>query len=292
MCEKLNIIPVGAVSGGEAYLYATTTEAALIDSGYAFCGEELADNIEKSLDGRALRWIILTHSHYDHIGGAHAVKARYPGALIVAGGKTADVLQKTGAITTIRRLNASAAARNGVEISSETDFKVFKVDRTVNDGDVMDICGERFTVYETPGHTRCSISLFCQEKELLFASETLGIPMGRGLNKPGYLVGYQMTIDSIERMRALKPCHILVPHNGLLNEESSATYLGEALYWAREIKNRVVSGYRDGKTEEELVTEFKQLYFYASISRLQVEEAFLLNARIMVSMLLKECLTT
>lgn len=288
-CRDYEVHEVGAVSGGEAYLLATAGKTALIDTGYAFCAAALVKNIEQALKGRKLDYILLTHSHYDHASGTPACRRAFPGVQVLAGEKAAAVFARPSAIARMRELNDKAAARLGIQPDSAL-LDELTVDRTVSEGDAIDMGAFRLRVYETQGHTRCSLSFFSAENGLLIASETLGLPMGEGLVKPGYLIGYQMTLDAIRRLRALGPKTLLLPHNGLYPEAQTDAFQEAALYWAQKIRDRVVEGYLSGKSQAELVEAFRQRYFLAGIDRVQVEEAFLLNAGIMVRMLIRECL--
>ena len=47
-----------------------------------------SEKLQKRIDdfgAEKLQYILLTHGHYDHIGNAAALKARYPHAVIVIG---------------------------------------------------------------------------------------------------------------------------------------------------------------------------------------------------------------
>lgn len=282
------VVQVAPVAGGEAFLLLSGAEAALIDTGYGFCCEQLTENIRKNLSESRLKYVILTHSHYDHISATAAVKTAFPEAVVVASERTAEILKRPNALKKMIELNQKAAERNGCSATGCESVAEIRVDKTVGEGDKLTVGTLEFTVYMTPGHTKCSMVLFCEREGLLISSETLGIPMGGELVKPGYVVGYKMTIASIQKIQRLPVRRILFPHDGLADETFSRGFLERALFWNEEIRRRVIVGYRNGKTEEELVDEFKQLYFYADLSRLQIEEAFLLNARHMVSMLIKE----
>ena len=60
---------VGPVNGGEGFLFVSENTTFLLDDGFSFCGNALVDNIKKVLGDRGLDYILLTHSHYDHVGG-------------------------------------------------------------------------------------------------------------------------------------------------------------------------------------------------------------------------------
>ena len=81
----IQITDVRAVPGDSAFLLDDGKTSILYDSGFAFTGNAVADNIAKVLKKRTLDYIFLTHSHYDHaLGSVYAAK-RYPQVKIVAG---------------------------------------------------------------------------------------------------------------------------------------------------------------------------------------------------------------
>ena len=95
---------------------------------------------------------------------------------------------------------------------------------------------------------------------------------------------------SHRKIQALRPRTLLIPHNGLYMEETPDEFFQQSLFWAERIKNMVVDYYRRGASKETIIQVFKSIYYYQKIGRQQIEEAFLLNASIMVRMLLRECL--
>ena len=81
---KLKITDVRAHPGDSAFLIDDGTTAILYDTGFAFTGYAVADNIGKVLGKRKLDYIFLTHSHYDHAAGSPYICARYPDVKVVA----------------------------------------------------------------------------------------------------------------------------------------------------------------------------------------------------------------
>jgi glyoxylase-like metal-dependent hydrolase (beta-lactamase superfamily II) len=75
-----------------AYLIRFGDRAALIDAGCGRAHARLAANIDECLGGQArLSHLLLTHCHYDHCGGAEAVRQTF-GCQIVAHTLDADLL--------------------------------------------------------------------------------------------------------------------------------------------------------------------------------------------------------
>ena len=115
-----------------------------------------------------LQWkpthIILTHSHFDHVGALSSLHERYPSAIIAAGSAEDFDPQSIEEVT--RRAmgyycSALPLAKNG--------FKVPAPDVLLKDNDRIG----PFRVLHTPGHTGGSICLYSQEDKVLFSGDTL-----------------------------------------------------------------------------------------------------------------------
>ena len=151
------IIPVGPVSGSDAFLLTTSTHAALFDTGFAFAAKAMLSSVASHLGGRPLQYILLTHSHYDHVSGSVAVKRRWPEAQVVASAYAAKILAKESARDVIRTRNEHAAREPGVD-DYEDLLAELAVDRTVVE-DVVDM-GDCSCASLSTWHTRCSIGFY------------------------------------------------------------------------------------------------------------------------------------
>ena len=280
------ITNVGPVPGSEAFLLESDDGVLLYDSGYGFCGPALVGNIRRALGSRGLDCILITHSHYDHIlGSAHCVR-EWPDAEVVASRHTFEVIARESARRTMRGMDASAAELHGfTEYEDLTDS--LRVDRIVTEGDRVEAGGLGFVVHEYPGHTLCSIGFHCPDERLLLSCETLGLYVGEGAMSPTYLVGYGMTLNSIDRAMGLDVDVMLLPHAGVATGrcrdllESSRR---AAVSWAEEI----MEADRRGEGIEGILGMMKRNHYTGYVRGIQPEAAFDLNARYMIPMIIRE----
>ena len=87
---------VTAGRGGEAILILGEERTALLDCGMAYCGSRMVENLKKELAGRKLDYVLLSHSHYDHIGALPYVKKAYPEAVTLGAEHARDVFLRPG----------------------------------------------------------------------------------------------------------------------------------------------------------------------------------------------------
>lgn len=123
-----------------SYLITTRAGHILLDTGVEANAGVIAGGIRRlGFELKAVRMILTTQAHFDHVG-AHARLARLTGAQVIAAAEDRVVLEGGG--------------RGDYHFGPRYHFPRVKVDREVRDGDVISLGGKTLTARITPGHTK------------------------------------------------------------------------------------------------------------------------------------------
>ena len=94
-----------------------------------------------------------------------------------------------------------------------------------------------------------------------------------------FLVGWQMSLDYIERAIALEPEYVLVPHYGIMAGEEGRGFLRSARYFTQYAADLIVHAHDEGLSND----------FYTDyVKSIQPEMAFDLNASYTVPLVIRE----
>ena len=282
-----NIVNVTGGQGGNAFLVLGAEKTAVIDCGMAYCASKLIDNIKQVLKERPLSYILISHSHYDHIGAISYIRARWPEVKVLGADYAKQILTRQSALTTIRSLGIQAAKFYGAAGINDYDDKWLKVDHSICDGDIIELGGLSIKVIKTTGHTKCSLS-FLVNNEILFASESTGYMSKLGKIYPAFITSSAEAIDSIALCPKINPNFIISPHYGLLNQADTRTYWENCSLSVKATKDFILNLASRGYDEEQILIEYES-DFRDEQSRLeQPNTAFILNTQFMIKTVLKE----
>lgn len=152
-----------------AYLVEGADGACLIDSGVAAAAPALLAAVTARLGSpERLRWLVLTHSHPDHLGGAKAI-CEATGCRVLAHEAERAWIEDT----------ALQARERPVPGFAQLVAGPVHVDQALADGDALDLGGGiRLDVLHTPGHSVGSIVLHLPAEGVLFSADTILPPGG------------------------------------------------------------------------------------------------------------------
>ncbi len=242
----------------------------LIDAAFTFMAPDILKDLEEL--GVEPHYLLLTHSHYDHIGAAPFIKKNFPEIKIVASRRTAEILEKPKAIELIKTLEKEAEKSFGG--SSGLEFEPFKVDITVGEGDQI----EEFSVLETPGHTKCSVSFVFPEKKIIFVGDAAGVIEG-GYIRPQFLSSYQQYVESLRKILKYGQFSLALGHGGIFPQGKE--FLENSLKRTEEFRKEILEYYEKfGETERVAQEIFKKEYDGLGLK--QPKEAYMINLRAMI----------
>lgn len=273
--------------GDSAFLIDDGKTAILYDSGFAFTGYNVADNIKKILGSRNLDYIFLTHSHYDHAAGSAYALKYWPNAKVVAGQYATKIFAKDSAKAIMRDLDSKFAKKCGVE-NYEDLIDNLRVDIPAADGDIIKAGDMEFEVINLPGHTKCSVGFYNKKEKLLLSCESIGVYIDKDEVIPSYLVGVGMALESIKKVQELDIQNLLVPHYGVLKQQEAKDYLSVAKKNAVDTANEIIDILKSGKSKEDAVEYFKKKYYKGKVIEVYPKDAMELNTNIMVDLIKRE----
>jgi glyoxylase-like metal-dependent hydrolase (beta-lactamase superfamily II) len=275
-----------AHNSSEGQLLAGEKYTALIDCGMVFCADKTIENVKNALGGRALDYILMTHTHYDHIGALPFFREAWPRLSAVTSETGAAVLLKDTPRRVIRELSAIAMRKQNIMSELIYDDDAFRAEITVKDGDTIQLGGLTAVAVETPGHTRDSLCYHIPELDLLILNETPGVSMPDGTIYPCFLTSYTDTIRSIEKCRDIGCKNISLPHRGIASEEDAEGFFDKAAACNAACRDFIL-GMKELSEEEQLELFYKE-YSSDVLSAFQPKEAFYANARATIACVHRE----
>lgn len=201
---KVKLLRVGPI-GTNCYILEDdqTNLAAVIDPGDE--PEPIQEALEK--EGVEVRYLLLTHGHYDHTTAVPALHRVYP---------QADIY--------IHQADANGAGSTLFPLAGEVDdLKLY------DEGDVIRLGDHEIQVLHTPGHSPGSVTL--KVEDVLFTGDTLFAgSCGRTDLRGG---SYEQIMQSLKRLGELKgDFHVCPGHEAtstLERERRSNPFLMEAM---------------------------------------------------------------
>ena len=180
---------------------------------------------ELGLSAANVRYVIPTHVHLDHAGGAGELMAQCPNATLIVHPK--------GAIHMIdpSKLQAGATVVYGEEGFANDYGKLVPVPEArvirADDGYAIDLNGRLLTFYDTPGHANHHGCIFDQRTASFFTGDTFGISyrefdtaQGPWMFAPTTPVAFspQEWHTSLAKLASLNPVAMQLTHYGRITD--------------------------------------------------------------------------
>lgn len=132
--------------------------------------------------GLSCAYVLLTHGHFDHVGGCKNL--RDGGARIICGKEEKDFI----------------FSKENLSIFGGVEIPPFEVDKTLSDGQTVDLCGIKITALSAPGHTAGSMCYIAGD--CLFSGDALfRMSVGRTDLPTGDTRAYMRTLSKLKNLQ-------------------------------------------------------------------------------------------
>ncbi len=254
----------------------------IIDTGFSFLGHLYAREISGILGRRHPERCLLTHAHFDHCGSVATLATYFPDMQIMASEAARNVLMRPNAIALIRKLNhASRITASYITVTDKNlpEFSPFKIDHILKEGDVIEVSRNRtIQVFETPGHTRDSLSFYIPEIKTLFCGESCGIMDSTGYIFADCLVNYDQYMASIRKLSLLKTDIVCQAHWFVFTGQDAVDFISRSQTSCNEFRHWVKQLLDEENGDiSQVMARIKSIEFDCKINHVQPESAYLLN---------------
>ncbi|GIX24221.1 MULTISPECIES: MBL fold metallo-hydrolase [Caldimonas] len=226
--EGITVIDTGFVRArfDAAYLIVENGRAAFVDTGPNSAVPRLLAALQaRQMAPEQVDWLIVTHVHLDHAGGAGLLLQHLPNAKLVVHPRGARHLVDP------RQLMAGVRAVYGPEVAERDygELQPVPPQRVLetHDGMVLALGGRALLVADTPGHARHHHCIWDEASRGWFTGDTFGIAYPDLRTSTG---GYafptttpvqfepEALLDSIDRLLARDPQVMFLTHFGATRE--------------------------------------------------------------------------
>jgi len=208
----------------------------MVDASILAKATEIEANLVEILGTGKIDTLLLTHSHYDHTGACSFLQEKHH-FNIIASQRTNEILQNPKAIEFINKLNQEF--KRLLKLDNQLLVTMPENISPVHEGDKIPIAQNQWLqVYETPGHTRCSISFLLQPENILFPGDAAGVMEKNSVIKPLFLSSYIQYISSLEKISKLDAEILALPHNQFIKGRKKVkAFFNRSLLETEKLKN-------------------------------------------------------
>jgi glyoxylase-like metal-dependent hydrolase (beta-lactamase superfamily II) len=203
-----------------SHLIVENGRAAFVDTGTNYSVPRLLDALrDKQLGVEAVDYVILTHVHLDHAGGAGLLMRELPNARAVMHPRGVRHMVDPSALI------AGATAVYGAEEIRRSYGELVPIPAgridTAGDGHVIDLAGRRLLCLDTPGHARHHICIHDERSQAFFTGDTFGLSYREfDTGKGAFILPTSTPVQfepealhaSIDRMLGFEPRQMFLTH--------------------------------------------------------------------------------
>src|SRR4030043_843636 len=249
----------------------------IIEGGISSTANLLIQQIrELGISPERIKYIVLTHTHPDHIGAIPHLKKVWPHFKVIGGAVAAKLLKREEAVKEFLQvdnsINENLLIRGEIdEWPPELENYTFDVDQVISEGEKIDLgSGIIWTAYETPGHSSCHVSYHNPSEGVVVVGDATGLfdPV-RDIFWPNYFNSLEAYCNSIRKLATL-PANIgVLSHNYLLGDFKH--HFQKAMKAAESYHTKMLERVNNGEDPDKVALDTaKWVYTFTNLQPFQV----------------------
>ena len=229
----------------------------LIDAGILPKANLFLKGIAAAVGEEKLDTLLLTHSHFDHVGCAHLLQEKF-GLTIHCSSMAKEILQDRDMAEMIDLRNQEL--KDKMRDFSPSTFAALRNLAPVNEGDRVDIGeGRYFEVLTVPGHSDCALAYLLQPDKILFAGDAAGMLDHNGFVWPVFFTRYGPYEKSLLKMADLDLEGLACGHSDFIEgKDNSQKFFTGSLSEARRMKMEILGKLHRGMDHMEIAESIKE----------------------------------
>jgi glyoxylase-like metal-dependent hydrolase (beta-lactamase superfamily II) len=224
------------------YLVVGDRYSALVDAGPSNGSSRVLEFIRRL--GLNVDYIVLTHVHIDHGGGAGTLSRALGSRVLVHPRGLKHVVDPSVLWEQSRQALGPVAFYYGEPTPVEESRAL-----QVEDGFTLDLGGATLKVIHTPGHASHHMSVYLVEEGLMFTGDSAGVVVDGVVRVPTTPAPFKpkLYLVSLERMISERPGRVAVAHYGVVEDGLGYLrwHLEEMRLWLDEVSRIVAMGVTD-----------------------------------------------
>lgn len=192
------------------------TSTALVESGPSNVTQEYLRQACSNIPAKKIEWIVVSHIHIDHSGGAWRMVKELPNARVGVYERGARHLIDPSRLV----ISAREALGDVLEVWGPVEGVPQEKVASMKAGATVDLGGKTLRLIAAPGHAPHSSVWYLEEDRVLFSGDSLGIFLDREGNQllwptsppPSY--NHDLAMETISQLKSLKLDLICFPHFG------------------------------------------------------------------------------
>ena len=221
------------------YLLEGKAGSLIISGGMSYLAPVVQSQIRDfGIDEAKIGKLLILHAHFDHVGLVPFFKRRYPDLEVYASSRAWEILHMSKAISTINAFSRLIAERMGFTRNLAGQDLQWRADLSgtaVSEGTTINLDGTIVEIFETPGHSSCSVSAYVPEMGALFPSDGGGIPYGETIIPSGNS-NYTQYQQSLIKLNTLKVVIFCADHYGFVTGQEAECYITRSIDIAAETR--------------------------------------------------------